>query len=786
MFALIALLAIVAVPGRASAAPTTYDDNDPRISFGGNWGAKTGIEGRYNSTTHETSQATAYAAYAFDGTAFTLVGEQQPWGGAADLFVDGVLQQTVSFNGSSALQQAIYTGTGLAAGKHIVKLVAKGTGWVYVDALRIEGTLQAPPPPDPVNLPDLIVTEVTFSPAQPYAGDAVRFSMVVKNQGAAPTPDGVVVGGIFVVNGQMVSYTDTYKTSIKPGEAVTLVANGGGTSGNGTWKAQEGSWTIGALVDDVNRIAESNENNNAFTRSAPLSVTALNGPDLVAGNITWEPVKLRAGHRIVFSATVTNIGNQPTPAGATVGLQFTVDGQAISSGASTSPLAPGQSVVLTAETGPAGKDNPTWVAAPGAHSVRAIADPANLIAESREGNNAETIDFAVDQASAEAAKPADALVDSIGVATHLGYTDTSYGDYAGIFKPRIQESGIRHIRDGTDLSNTEVIAKLNDLAAIGVKSTLLTDPRKPASEAVAVMKATKPSVEAVEGPNEVNIFYGDLFPEAIRTYQRDLYTAIKSDPATAALPVLAPSLAYGREDSAKLGPVPCDLGNIHSYPGGQLPDAGIDLRAADDVCPGKPVMATETGYNTAVNATSGQRGVSEAAAAKYMPRVYLEHFIRGVRRTFAYEFLDEKPNPDLTDPEQHFGMVRNDGTPKASFTAIKNLIALLADPGAAFTPGTLGYTLSGNTTNLRHTLLQKRDGTYYLVLWLNARSYNLDTNTDAAVPTQSITLTFDGKFRPATTYRPSSGTNATNVGGSQTLTLDVPDEPLVLKLTPRR
>ncbi|MGI4894150.1 MAG: hypothetical protein ACRYF3_03435, partial [Janthinobacterium lividum] len=45
------------------------------------------------------------------------------------------------------------------------------------------------------------------------------------------------------------------------------------------------------------------------------------------------------------------------------------------------------------------------------------------------------------------AQMADAFVDSIGVATHLTYDGTPYMNYP-LVKQRLQESGIRHLRDG--------------------------------------------------------------------------------------------------------------------------------------------------------------------------------------------------------------------------------------------------------------------------------------------------------------------------------------------------
>jgi len=103
-------------------------------------------------------------------------------------------------------------------------------------------------------LPQLIVTDVKVVPEHPFAGDAVKLVAVVKNVGTAPTPEGVVLGGIFKLNGSVIAYEDQYKHTLAPGESVTLTSNGGGGAGNGTWLAKAGKYTLGFLVDDVGRI----------------------------------------------------------------------------------------------------------------------------------------------------------------------------------------------------------------------------------------------------------------------------------------------------------------------------------------------------------------------------------------------------------------------------------------------------------------------------------------------------------------------------------------------------
>ncbi len=49
------------------------------------------------------------------------------------------------------------------------------------------------------------------------------------------------------------------------------------------------------------------------------------------------------------------------------------------------------------------------------------------------------------------AKSADAFVDSIGVNTHLDYTESPYARFNDLIKPKLKELGVRHIRDGVHL-----------------------------------------------------------------------------------------------------------------------------------------------------------------------------------------------------------------------------------------------------------------------------------------------------------------------------------------------
>lgn len=114
--------------------------------------------------------------------------------------------------------------------------------------------------------PDLVVTDITWSPVNPQAGNAVTLSATVRNQGTAATPAGTILGVGFQIDGAGTSlWSDNYTSSLAAGASVVLTVNGG-TNG-AVWTAAAGTHSILAAVDDVNRIAESNESNNTFTRN---------------------------------------------------------------------------------------------------------------------------------------------------------------------------------------------------------------------------------------------------------------------------------------------------------------------------------------------------------------------------------------------------------------------------------------------------------------------------------------------------------------------------------------
>lgn len=402
------------------------------------------------------------------------------------------------------------------------------------------------------------------------------------------------------------------------------------------------------------------------------------------------------------------------------------------------------------------------------------------------------------RAAEEKARSADSFVDSIGVNTHLFYQSSVYYQrYDDLIEPKLLKLGVRHIRDGGTTGVSAYIDRLKKLAAKGIRSTLVFDPNlnKPQDAVPMIKQLGGNVVEAVQGPNEPELNLGSDWVSETRNYQQQLYQAIKGDGATSGIAVYGPAISEGPAHDA-LGEIcsSVDAGTLNEYYAGHHPEIsgwGSDgygstswkVKLSKRTCSSKPGIITETGYDNTMSSSSPNRGIPEEISAKYLPRLFLQHFNAGIPRTFSYELINVYHNPD--DWDKNFGLLRNDGSEKPAFAALQNLIGLLEDPGSSFTPGTLDYVLSGNTTNVSTTLLQKRDGKFYLILWHEVPSYDPSAKKKVSVSSQKVQLTLNTEIAKATIYQPTNSANwVKQESNPKTIDLDVPDHPLVIELEP--
>ena len=392
--------------------------------------------------------------------------------------------------------------------------------------------------------------------------------------------------------------------------------------------------------------------------------------------------------------------------------------------------------------------------------------------------------------AAVTARSADSFVDSMGINTH--YSNSRWWDspfHSPETDKKLGELGLRHIRD--NLWNDEGITRITGLYnTYGIRTNLVLTDAATAPQEIANIVGQVPAIGSVEGINEPDghpATYKDLTDDvssddyaATRAFQRDLYSALKSNPQTAHLPVLSPAMM----DPGK-GPLLSgsgfDVAAMHSYPWNRKPSFRVDESLYVTRMMGEeniPVVSTETGYHT--SAPNGDQ-VSEVAAAKYIPRLFAEYFNRGIARTYAYELIDGLDDP--ANPEANFGLLRNDGSPKPAYDALKNLIDLLEEPGADFTPQSLDYALSTSEPTVQHTLLQKSDGTFYLLLWNDVESWDMVEQLDIEGDATVATLDLGAHFQEARLYVPGEGAGAVaTFVEPDVLELNVRDQIMVLEL----
>ena len=87
--------------------------------------------------------------------------------------------------------------------------------------------------------------------------------------------------------------------------------------------------------------------------------------------------------------------------------------------------------------------------------------------------------------------------------------------------------------------------------------------------------------------------------------------------------------------------------------------------------------------------------------------------------------------------EAHFGYVDYEMNPKPSYHAVKNLLAILHDEKVeGFQPQSLQYSVEGPKDELRHLLLQKTNGDFYLAVWPAVAVW--DENMRKEVPVKKV------------------------------------------------
>ncbi len=363
---------------------------------------------------------------------------------------------------------------------------------------------------------------------------------------------------------------------------------------------------------------------------------------------------------------------------------------------------------------------------------------------------------------------ADAFVDSIGADSKFSYRGSPYVRLFPTISKMLIDSGIRHLRDSAP-PTPDYLERMATLGSHGIRhSAGFTVKAKP-GHITSILTTFAPYVDFVESQNEYDSQRKNnpnWISELIAA-QKTLYTTVHGNPAFNGITVLGPALSH-QQLYAALGPLDQyeDAGNLHYSPCDYHPGVNIvghegmrrmhRLLRTSTVT--KPIWTTEAGYND----MSRVCRVPDDVIAKYDPRTSALRWNLGEPRTYYYQLVDLPSDPTFGN----MGLIFADGSPKPQFTALASLIHVLNDPGRPFTPTPLHYAMSGDTQNVDHTLLQKRDGRYELLLWLEVPSWKSLDNHRSGVPIdvqpQTVSISLPTSITSATIYRYASDWNLTS------------------------
>lgn len=341
-------------------------------------------------------------------------------------------------------------------------------------------------------------------------------------------------------------------------------------------------------------------------------------------------------------------------------------------------------------------------------------------------------------------RSADSFVDAVGADSMFSNPSEPYVTKFAAIGPELVASRIRHLRDaGTGTKYDERMALL---FSHGITHSLMAPIGSSASAIRSIVVTGKGETDAIEGPNEYDIDHASLpgWIDTLKNYQNLLYKTVKADPAARGINVLGPPLADAAYYS-KLGNIDTieDAGSLHESscdynPGTYHSDGVSDWIAAGRVSsPQRPIWITEAGYTSDLTRPCS---APQDVVAKYDTRLIAQYLLDGGGRLYFFQLVD-------TPADVMFGgkgLIDQYGRPKLQFTAISSLLNLLADPGAPTPLYRLTYAMNGQTTNVETMLLQRRDGSYQMLIWQEVPSWNHDTRVRIAVPTQTVHITFEG------------------------------------------
>ncbi|MDA1190180.1 MAG: glycosyl hydrolase [Candidatus Poribacteria bacterium] len=410
--------------------------------------------------------------------------------------------------------------------------------------------------------------------------------------------------------------------------------------------------------------------------------------------------------------------------------------------------------------------------------------------------------------------PANDFLNSIGVNTAVSRRGESLektiecATYLGIRFVRVGYESRIPVEDLIELHKQTGVRSSYGLMSGGTNLERLLDGARRLAEVGALV--------ALEGNNEPNnwgVTYQDekggreLTWLPVAKLQRDLYAAVKSDPVLRDYPVWNLTEGGAQTDNVGLqfltipdgaetlmppGTRYADYANCHNYvthpswrglhdnqtwiAADPSPECKVDGLYGNygktwrkkfdgyslEELTTLPRVTTETGVKI-------EGDVTEEIQALWFLSLYLDQLKRGWSHTAMYILRDRSDEGG----NQSYGFYAPDYTPRLAATYLHNLTTILADDASIDTPGSLNYSIPNQPDTVHDMLLQKRDGTFALIVW-NERIEGSD----------EVRVALGETVASVAIYDPTVGTESVeSVANADSVKVTLSDHPVVLEFS---
>ena len=375
------------------------------------------------------------------------------------------------------------------------------------------------------------------------------------------------------------------------------------------------------------------------------------------------------------------------------------------------------------------------------------------------------------------------------------------GDANSTTAAQLAYLGVRHLRTTGTATSADLLAAGAQGAMIDVITPIYFGDEQAVTTSTlqtllsTVIDPAASVIEAVEGPNEVNVdpdtFNGlPAGPQSMEALQQSLFQLVQADPnltkASYQVATYDFSVATGADPDNYSGmQYDANNNNVHAYgdPGVQ-PNVFLAWAMAQITIAGTdPYVLTETGAQTMIGS-----GVDEATQAAYEIDALLDSAQVGYTRTYLFNIQDFEPEDDQTDFSGHYGLFRSDGSKKLAATAMHNFMKILSVRGGRtkkplILPQDVPFTISGqfySYTNYEY--LQKPRG-YSAVFWNETVDWDPIAHQPIAIPSNLFSVTLNSPVTEIDIYDPMVSPHPiSSAYNTSTVSVTLNTHPLIVEV----